>query len=476
LGALALALAGAGSLALAQSAPPAAPALSAQPSARPGVMAAPSPDPMRADPNDPVLQLAASRASFAAFREIIAAAVARHPARLEQEASTDEARAVLDEARERQMPSGDITITSYQVLSRAFSNDPQNIIERSRPDHRTDALLSVQQTLFDFGAGDRRVEAAGARLRAAALEAEATSDRVALGAIGAWYDMFAYRALVLLTESFAANQRDLLSAVQERVGAGVSAPGDVARVESYIAAADTRLARFRRQLANAEARFAELSGTPVPAAVERAPTPASPIASRDAAADAAAGSPAVQSAQRLAEAARQEARAARADRLPQVSVGVDAGRYGVFENERDYDIRGRVAIRQRLFGGVDPRAAQAGARARATEARADRIGEEASRDAAIAWSDVQALEAQLSALEASYIAARRSRDVIVERFRAARGSLFDVVASEDTYFQAAAAYIQAIAELDAARYVLLSRTGRLLEALAIDGAGNEEIR
>ena len=94
--------------------------------------------------------------------------------------------------------------------------------------------------------------------------------------------------------------------------------------------------------------------------------------------------------------------------------------------------------------------------------------EEASRDAAIAWSDVVALEEQLEALEASYIAARRSRDVIVERFRAARGSLFDVVAAEDSYFQAATAFVQAIAELDAARYVLLSRTGRLLEALAIE--------
>ena len=40
-----------------------------------------------------------------------------------------------------------------------------------------------------------------------------------------------------------------------------------------------------------------------------------------------------------------EARAARADRLPQITAGIDAGRYGVFENDRDYDIRGRVALR-----------------------------------------------------------------------------------------------------------------------------------
>lgn len=436
-----------------------------------GNLAQPSRDPLRVDAaNDPILQLGASRARFEEFREIIAATVERHPARLEQEAVTDEARAVLAETRERQRPSADASVTSYRVIAREFSNDPQNIIERSRPNQRTDALLSVNQILYDFGAGDRRVAAAGARLRAAALEAEATSDRVALAAIAAWYDIFAYRALTVLTDTFAESQRELRASVEERVRSGVSAPGDVARVESYIASAETRLARFRRQLANAEARFGELAGTPAPEGVGRAPAPAvGEVSSREAAASMSARSPAVQAAERLAESARQEARAARSDRLPQVTVGVDAGRYGVFETERDYDIRGRVAIRQRLFGGVDARANQLSARAEATIARADRVREEAARDAAIAWSDVRALEEQLTALEASYTAARRSRDVIVERFRVARGSLFDVVAAEDTYFQAAAAYIEAISELDAARYVLLSRTGRLLEALAIDG-------
>nr|MDP8994736.1 TolC family protein [Pseudomonadota bacterium] len=127
---------GAGVTALAQAQPPSLPP--------------PSANPMRIDPAvDPILQLAASRASFEEFRAVIAAAVARHPARLEQEAVTDEARAYLAEARERQQPSGDFSVSSYRVISREFSNDPENIIERSRPEQRTDALLSIQQTVFD---------------------------------------------------------------------------------------------------------------------------------------------------------------------------------------------------------------------------------------------------------------------------------------------------------------------------------------
>jgi adhesin transport system outer membrane protein len=273
-----------------------------------------------------------------------------------------------------------------------------------------------------------------------------------------------------VTEGFVANQQELRDAVEERIRSGVSAPGDTARVESYLASAQTRLARFRRLLSTAEARFAELTGTPTPAELERAPVAELPAMTKDAAALAAMSGPGARAAQAAADASRQEAKAARRDRFPQVGVGIDAGRYGVFETANDYDIRGRVTMRQRLFGGTEARVAQADARVLQADARATRIREEAARDATIAWSDVRALEEQLRALEASYIASRRSRDVLLERFINSRGDLFDVVAAEDAYFETATAYIQALSELDAARYVLLSRTGGLLDALDIDPA------
>jgi adhesin transport system outer membrane protein len=435
----------------------------------PATLPPPSTDPLRLDlANDPILQLARRQAPPAEFRAVVATAVERHPATQEAKASSAEAGAVLDEARERRLPAIDLSVTSYRVIAREFSNDPQNIIERSRPSHRTDAQLSVQQNIYDFGASASRLLAAGARLRAAAAEAEASADRVALATVAAWYDVFAYRALVALSEAFVANQQQLRAAVEERIRQGVSAPGDTARVDSYLASAQTRLAGFRRLLANAEARYTELIGSPPPPSLERAPVAPLPALTKDAAALAAMSTPEARSAQAVADSARQEAKATRADRLPQISAGVDAGRYGVFENDTDYDVRGRLTLRQRLFGGTEARVGQANARARSADARAARIREEAARDAAIALSDVQALEEQLKAVEASYIASRRSRDVLVERFINARGDLFDVVAAEDAYYETAATYIRTLSEYDAARYVLLSRTGRLLDELGIE--------
>ena len=427
-----------------------------------------SDDPLHLDlSSDPILRLARTSTPVAVFRREIAAAVARDPALDEVEAQRDEAEGARNEARARRLPVADLGLTSYRVIGRAFSNDPDNALERLRPHSRTDATVRVQQPLFDFGAGAARVGAGNARLEAAAASVDDVSAQLALRAISAWYSVYGLRALVRLGESFAASQRVLRGQVEQRVTQGVAAPGDVAQVDSYLAASDTELAGFRRQLAAAEAQYVAIVGAPAPPSLGRAPEPDLTAIDPAGLGASAAALPAVRAARLGAQAARQDARAAGAERLPQLTAGVDYGRYGVFETARDYDLRGNLALTVRLGGGVAQRAAQARARASGADARLRRVSEEADRDARIALSDVEALTAARDAIEANYIASRRSRDVLTERFRIARGTLFDVIVAQNNFLAVAARYIQTVTELDTARYALLARTGRLLPALGI---------
>lgn len=418
--------------------------------------------------NDPVLNLKEHSLDRNVFRQAIAAAVLSHPQLREAEALKDVAQATLDEAKERQLPSADINLTTYRVISRAFSNDPDNIIERSRPDQRTDALLTIAQPVFDFGAGAARVAAARARILGAEADLESVSSQTALNSVAMYYEVFGYRALISLTRNFIRNEQQFRDALEARIESGVAAEADIARVATAEARAQVRLAQYRRLLAGAEARFVELTGLQVPALLERAPEPEGLPRSREEAGAAALAAPAVRAALAEAAAVDREARARKGDRLPSVTAGIDAGRYGVFETDRDYDIRGRLTVSWSLGGGVEPRIRQAEARAVAASARADRIEQQTVRDAIISWSDVQALEIQLEALEASYVASRQTRDVVIARFQARRGTAFDVAAAEEAYFDSATTYIQALIELDTARYLLLFQTGRLLESLDID--------
>ena len=419
---------------------------------------------------DPVLGLSDATADPDTFRTLVVAALKESPVERESLALERAARARVGEARAGYLPAIDVGVSAFKTLERNFSDDPFNLIERSRPRQRVDFTFSIAQSLIDFGRTDGRVRSAAARLRAAGFEREARTGEVAGDMVAAWTQVFGYQALVRLIEGFLAAQDGLDAAVEIRIERGVSAEGDRARVASLRSQGLVQLAQTRRQLASAEARFEELSGFEAPDRLLRPPLLDETRYTREYAIFAAEGSPQVLGAEAVAEARQQEARAAGADKFPDLTARIDNGRYGIFEDGRnDYDTRATVNLNWRILGGgVWSRARAADAEADAADAVADRIREEARRDAAIAWSDVQAIEEQIRALEAAYKAARQSRDIVVARFEALRGSLFDVADAQNAYLAAASAYIRALTELDQARYVLLLRTGRLLDVLKIE--------
>lgn len=432
-----------------------------------GGLPAPSDDPLRIDPTtDPVLMLARSETSMGLFRDVIGAAVIHNPTLDEAGAQVDEVVASRQEAKARAQPVLDLSLSTFQVIDRAFSNDPNNVLERSRPRERTDGLLRVQQPIIDFGASLSRIRAAQARLVAAQANVEDTAARIALQAVSAWYTVYGYRVLVRLSTAFIASQQALRDKVEKRIRQGAAASGDLAQIDSYLASSSAQLAGYRRQLAAAEAQYTAVVGAQPPANLARAPAPSL---------DGIAGAgdddterlPVVRAARAGVTAARADVRALQGDRMPQLSAGIDAGRYGILQNANDYDVRGNLTLSMRLGGGAEQRIDQAQARLVGADARLRRTRIEARRDVEIAFADVAALNEAQVAIEGNYLASRRSRDVLAERFRVSRGTLFDLLIADNNYFNVAARFVQTMIELDTARYALLASTGRLLPLLDI---------
>jgi len=440
----------------------------------PGGLPAPSNDPLHIDAaTDPLLQLANTQSPLGAFQKVIGEAIARNPSLDEASAQTDEAKGARGEARSRMLPVANLSLSTFQIIDRAFSNDPDNVLERSRPSHRTDALVRIQQPLIDFGASRSRIRSSEARLSAARIGIEDVATQITLQAVSAWCTVYGYRVLVQLGEAFATSQRSLRESIEERIRQGVAATGDVAQVDSYIASSDAQLSDFRRQLAGAEAQYAAAIGQPAPERLGRVPVPALDGITATTLTSDMDKLPAIRAAKLAVDAAQLDARALKSDQLPQLSAGIDAGRYGVIETTRDYDIRGSLTLGVQLGGGGPQRVDQAEARASGADARLRRIRVEALRDAQIALADVAALKKTQAAIKDNYLASRRARDVLAERFRVSRGTLFDLLAAQSNYFGIAARYVQVVIELDAARYALLARTGRLLPVLGIEHAGLE---
>ncbi|MFC3712842.1 TolC family protein [Sphingoaurantiacus capsulatus] len=426
----------------------------------------PSGQPQAIDPaKDPLLNFLKRADANAAFGPSVTRAIESHPSVLEAIAAQREARQVRAEIRAGRLPRVDVVLNGDYSIARNFEIDNDNIIERSRPRTRTDANISAEQLLLDFGATSRRVAAASARISAAEAEVRRVANDAGLRAVAAYYDVLAYQTLNDMGQAFIQRHRDILSDTRMRFEQGYGAGGDVARVESYLASAEGTVARFERQLASSRARYLEAFGEPAPARIVRPAPPESEAATAEDAAELSARAPEVTAAKAREASAEREWRAARSDRLPRITGVIDGTQYDVLDDGDDYDVRGRLVLRHNLFSGgqTSARANQALARYRQSEFAAERVVNEAGRDAGIAFEDVRVLEKQAATLERAYIANRRTRDLFVEQFKVSRGSLLDVLQAEQDYFEAATAYLQGSTELDVARHVLLDRTGELLD-------------
>jgi adhesin transport system outer membrane protein len=331
---------------------------------------------------------------------------------------------------------------------------------------RVDATVSVQQTLFDFGATRFRMAAADERVVSALAQEERAANTVALRALGSWYDYFSFSHMTSLAQSLVDSRQNLASVLEERIAKGVSAEVDRARLNSALATSALRQAQFQRERDKASAEFEQAFGAPPPAFLRRASVPLIEVQSKDLMIKRASESPSVRASAAEARSAAALARAAKADTLPSVTTGIDLGRYGLFVSGRtDYDLRARITVRHRLFGAGSGQKDQAAARATAATARADFALAEAIREAETSLSDVISLRNTLDAYRADYIASRVTRDAVVIRFRVYRGTLFDVLDAEDRLFNAASGYIRALGDYDAASFILLSRTGQLMDSL-----------
>lgn len=445
----------------------------AQPVSQPvsqSILPLPTQNPQSIDfSTDPLIRFLHHQDLSGEFQTAVRDAVVRHPTVSSAEATADEAQARRAEVRSALFPRLDAQLVVGRTLARDFGANTA-IVESLQPSRRSDVSVRGDQLLWDFGATGRRISGATAALRSAEAESQRVATATTLRAVAAWYDVLMFQALGAMLGANVTRLQAITEDTRTRQASGLGSGGDVARAEAGLADAIGRAARVDRALADARARFGEAFGAGPPAHLPWPASPDSAATTTETAVQMSHVTPATISAEARAEAAKAEARAVSADRLPRLSVGVTATRYDVFQRNRDYDVRGQFVLRQTFsLGGAEAaRASQARARARAAHFDEDQAKAEAERDATAALADSQLLDRNLAALEDAYRANRRARDVTVEQFRLSRGSLLDVLRVEQDFVAAASAYLQGAVERDVARYTLLARTGEILPAFEIE--------
>lgn len=408
-----------------------------------------------------ILNVAVNREAFQAK---IRRAVGRHPAYHAQAAALDEGSAGEKRARSALYPQLSSQFSGSYVLAREFGPDTDNQVEALRARDQFTAGLSASQLVFDGGATFQRIKSARARNSEFENALSARINDLAFQALSAYYDVLAHQALTALGESIVRRHEKILGDVKERERLGAGSRADVTRANARLAAAKARVSEIRESAGLAEIRYEEFFGER-PGALPRSNITQLAVDSREEAiANAMRHNPELGVAEARAASSTADYKAAKGARLPEVRVSVDAVKFDVFSGGDDYDIRAGVDLQYNIFSGGlrSANIAEASSRARQARFSEEQIRQDIARDAAFAYERSNGASTRLDALEEAVIAHETTRDLVLERYRVARGDLIDVLQAENDYFEAAVAYVSGLANQDLASFALMEHTGDLI--------------
>ncbi len=398
------------------------------------------------------------------FAADIKRAIGRHPSYHAQASNLEEASALRRQARASLYPQLSSRLTGDYALTREFAADTNNVVESLQPRDRFNAGVSASQLIFDGGATINRIRSA----RAVSVEYEnALSTQIndlAMAALIAYYDVAAHQALTAFSQDFIKRQEQILADVKERERLGAGSMADVTRARARLAAARARLAEINESMRLANIRYEEFFGK-APDKLRRPPSLKPAIEDRnETVADALERNPEVAAAEARADASTAEFKAARAARLPEVRLSVDAVKYDVFQSGDDFDVRAGLTVNYDIFSGGARAADIAIARSRAKRERfnEERTRQVVAREAAMAFERVKGADDRLAALGEALVAHDITRDLVLERYKYSRGDLIDVLQAESDYFEAGVEFVIALSGRDMAGYALMEQTGELI--------------
>lgn len=402
-----------------------------------------------------------------AFKQRVYDAIASHPRVRSAFARTGQAAADTNMARAALRPQLSMEVQGRTSLARDFGNDFDDLVDRSQSDDDARASLVARQLIFDGGAASGRLRAARLLEHKAEARAEAEINQFALTAITTYYNVVRYRMVRDLAHSNVTRHQELLSDIEARLSQGVGDARSVARGQARLADARAQLISVERQLEAANNNYVEFFGM-MPDNVSLPQAPFAQLPSReDAQQTAISRSPALAAAISEQDARKAEYRAARTEKfIPSLSVELRGTRYNIGESGEDYDLSAILAVNYSLYSGglKSARENRALQHMRETQFNAEAMQREIIRRVHTAHQQVTSWAGELVLLKTAAVSNAQSREIFLEQFSVAGGSVLDVFQAEQDYVSAAKRYIDGSVEYALSAYALLGETGQLLHS------------
>jgi outer membrane protein len=304
--------------------------------------------------------------------------------------------------------------------------------------NRYGPAISLSYTLYDFGVGDDRVEAAEYRLLAANLAQNRVLQEVKLQVEQAYYQLIGTEALVRVNEQAVKNVETALEAVRRRES-GLATIADVYRSETQVAQARLLLTRGRGEFSKARGLLAATVGLPINSTIKvqmlMAPPQTKQVVTSvaDFLERVKSSRPDLIAAEAQARAARATANAASKAGLPSIEISSNSVIYD-FHPDRSSAHGQTLMLNMRIpiFSGFKDTYTlrQNEAQVRQAEAARDVLYQQTQLEVWQGFYDLQTVSSSISSTEAQVKSAEQTAEATLARYRAGFGTILDLITSQ----------------------------------------------
>ena len=401
---------------------------------------------------------------FLVFIDQVSNAVSLHPEYLSSLDSLRAAGANLDGTKSNLLPQIRLIIDSNNQLDKSFEEGSNNLFEKSRSDHKTDATLTVSQLLYDFGATRNNISKSEALFDAKRSELSSTILDLIYRSVISYINVSAYTIFTSTISDSYERHTLIKEQIEKKVEGGLSAPRELSRAKARQAEAYAKLITVRQNLSKAISEYRVYFPNDV--LPKKLPPENQLLQLRtfeDSRRMMMARNPDILRAISSLEASIFNLKKVQGESLPRLDLEIRGGQYNLSEQSDEYDVYSGLNFSYDLYTGGRATALnkEAQAQSNAYMNNKDAIVRKIEAEMTNALQNIKLIPDNIQAYKNAYEANKQSQYYANEQFQTSNVLLLDLLQTERDFLESSQALIEALRSSQIESYSYMKLTGEL---------------
>ena len=401
---------------------------------------------------------------YISFIQEVGDAVSSHPEYLSSLDSLKAAGASLKGTKSNLLPQIRFVIDSNNQLDKSFEDGGNNLFEKSRSDHKTDATITVSQLLYDFGATRNDISKSEALFDAQRADLSSTILDLIYRSVISYINVSAYTIFTNTINESYERHTSIKKRIEQKVEGGLSAPRELSRAQARQAEAYAKLITVRQNLSRAISEYRIYF--PTSELPKKLPPDNLSIQFRNIEESRQLmmqNNPDILRAISSLQASIFNISKVRGESLPRLDLELRGSQYNLSEQSDEYDVYSGLNLSYDVYNGGKRRALneQAKAESSAYMNNKDAVIRKIEAEMRNSLQNIKLIPDNINAYQDAYKANKQSQYFANEQFQTSNVLLLDLLQTERDFLESSQALIEALRSSQIERYTYMKLTGEL---------------